>query len=246
LRGASGVGVGAVTSLSYAYFFAAVLVAATATSLSIISTAELTRRSVDAEAAVEHVVHGSWLCLPPIAAAAGVFALAGDRISAAVLGDAFSGEVGAELSRLVVVLAPWTIAAVGFSLAFPLLYVLERSRVLVPVAIGALVLDVPLSLALRELWGLEGLALALGLTTLGVLGALLLALSRRALLAAIASLVRVAFSVGGLAVLSFGAFALVSSDALAAAGGLALYVALLALVRPRGLREAWGYMRELH
>ena len=143
-------------------------------------------------------------------------------------------------------LAPWTVAAVGFSLAFPLLYVLERSRVLVPVALAALVLDVVLSLALRELWGLEGLALALGLTTLAVLGALLLALSRRALLAAVASLVRVAVSVGGLAVLSFGAFALVASDALAAVGGLALYVALLALVRPRGLREAWGYMRELH
>ena len=246
LRGASGIGVGAVTSISYAYFFAAVLVAATATSLSIISTAELTRRGLEAEAAVEHVVHGSWLCLPPIAAAAGVFALAGDRIAAAVLGEAFSGEVGQELARIVVMLAPWTIAAVGFSLAFPLLYVLERSRVLVPVALGALVVDVPLSLALRELWGLEGLALALGLATLAVLGALLLALSRRALLAAVVSLVRVAVSVGGLAVLSFGAFALVASDALAAAGGLALYVVLLALVRPRGLREAWGYMRELH
>jgi hypothetical protein len=246
LRGASGLGVGSVTSFSYAYFFAAVLVAATATSLSIISTAELTRRDVEAEAAVEHVVHGSWLCLPPIAAAAGVFALSGDRIAAAVLGDAFSGEVGAELSRLVVVLAPWTVGAVGFSLAFPLLYVLERSRVLVPVAIVALVVDVPVSLGLRELWGLEGLALALGLTTLGVLAALLLALSRHALLSAVASLFRVAVSVGGLAVLSFGAFALVTSDALAAAGGLALYIVLLALVRPRGLREAWGYMRELH
>jgi hypothetical protein len=246
LRGASGIGVGAVTSFSFAYFFAAVLVAATATSLSIISTAELTRREVEAEAAVEHVVHGSWLCLPPIAAAAGVFALAGDRISAAVLGDAFSGEVGAELARLVVVLAPWTIAAVGFSLAFPLLYVLERSRVLVPVALGALILDVPISLGLRELWGLEGLALALGLTTLGVLGALLLALSRRALLAAVASLVRVAVSVGALAVLSFGVLSLVADDVLAAGGGLAVYAVLLALVRPRGLREAWWYMRELH
>jgi hypothetical protein len=36
------------------------------------------------------------------------------------------------------------------------------------------------------------------------------------------------------------------SSALAAVGGLVLYVALLAVVRPRGLREAWGYMRELH
>jgi hypothetical protein len=99
---------------------------------------------------------------------------------------------------------------------------------------------------LRELWGLEGLALALGLTTLGVLGALLFALSRRALVAAVVSLVRVALSVGALAVLSFGALAILTSDALAAAGGLVVYVVLLALVRPRGLREAWGYMRELH
>jgi peptidoglycan biosynthesis protein MviN/MurJ (putative lipid II flippase) len=246
LRAASGLGVGSVTSFSYAYFFAAVLVAASATSLSIISTAELTRRGVEAEAAVEHVVHGSWLCLPPIAAAAGVFALVGDRIAEAVLGDAFSGDVGEELAQLVVALAPWTIGAVGFSLAFPLLYVLERSRVLVPVALVALVADVPLSLALRELWGLEGLAVALGLTTLGVLGALLLALSRRALVAAVVSLLRVAVSVGALAVASFGALALVADDALAAGGGLAAYAVLLALVRPRGLREAWGYMRELH
>jgi O-antigen/teichoic acid export membrane protein len=246
LRAASALGVGSVTSLSFAYFFAAVLVAATATTLSIIATAELTRRGGEAEEAVEHVIHGAWLSLPPIAAAASVFALVGDRISGAVLGDAYAGEVGEELARLVVALAPWTVAAVGFSLAFPLLYVFERSRVLIPVAIGALLVHVPLSLALREAWGLEGLALALGLTTLGVLAALLLALSRHALAAAATSLVRVAAWVVGLAMVTFGALALVASDAVAAAGGLAAYAALLALSRPRGLREAWGYVRELH
>lgn len=246
LRGASGLGVGAVTSLSYAYFFSAVLVAATATSLSIISTADLTRRGLRAETAVAHVVHGAWLSLPLIAAAAGVFALAGDRIAGSVLGEAYSGEVGAELARLVVALAPWTVGAVGFSLAFPLLYVVERSRVLFPVALGALVVQVVLVLALRALWGLEGLALALGLSTLGVLAALLLALSRRALLDAALSLARIAAVVAVLAALSFGIFALVSSDATAAAGGLCAYAALLLVVRPRGLREAWGYVRELH
>jgi O-antigen/teichoic acid export membrane protein len=245
LRGASGVGVGAVTSLSFAYFFAAVLVAATATSLSIISTAELTRRGVAGAEAVSHVVHGAWVSLPPIAAAAGVFALVGDRIAGSVLGEAYSGEVGHELARLVVVLAPWTVGAVGFSLAFPLLYVLERSRVLVPVAVGALAIHVPLSLALRAAWGLEGLALALGLSTLGVLAALLLALSPRALLDAAGSLARVAAWVAALAAVSFGLFALVASDAVAAGGGLGAYVVLLALFRPRGLREAWGYVREL-
>jgi O-antigen/teichoic acid export membrane protein len=246
LRGASALGVGSVTSLSFAYLFAAVLVAATATSLAIISTAELTRRGVAGEEAVSHVVHGAWVSLPPIAAAAGVFALVGDRIAAFVLGDAYSGEVGAELARLVVVLAPWTVGAVGFSLAFPLLYVLERSRVLVPVALGALAVHIPLSLVLRSAWGLEGLALALGISTLGVLAALLFALSPRALLAAAGSLARVAAWVGAIAAASFGIFALVASDAVAAAGGLGAYALLLALFRPRGLREAWGYVRELH
>jgi hypothetical protein len=56
----------------------------------------------------------------------------------------------------------------------------------------------------------------------------------------------VAVSVGALALLSFGALALVADDALAASVGLAVYAVLLALVRPSGLRQAWGYMRELH
>jgi peptidoglycan biosynthesis protein MviN/MurJ (putative lipid II flippase) len=246
LRLATELGVGAVTSLSYAYFFAAVLVAATATSLAAISAAPLTRRGMEADDAVAHIVHGSWLSLPAIAAAAGVFALAGDQIAGWVLGDEFSGDVGQELSRLVVVLAPWMVAAVGFSLSFPLLYVAERSRVLVPVAVGALFVHVPLALALREVWGLEGPALALGLSTLGVLAVLLLALSARALARAAAGLARVALTVGLLVAASFGVAAFVLSDAAAAVVGLGVYAALLGLIRPRGLRDAWAYLHRLH
>src|SRR5215210_2491928 len=242
LRLAASLGVGAVTSFSFAYFFAAVLVAGTATSLSIISTAELTRRNVDPAEAVAHVVHGAWLSLVLIGAAAGVFALVGAPIAAAVLGDAYSGDVGVELGRLVVALTPWMVGAVGFSLAFPLLYVLEKSRVLLPIAIGA----VPLAIALRELWGLEGLAVALGISTLVVLAALLFALSRRALAESALSLARVAGVVALLAGASFGLLSLVAGDAVAAVAGLAAYTALVALLRPRGLREAWGYVRELH
>ena len=246
LRLAAALEVGAVTSFSYAYFFAAILVAATATSLSVVSTAELTRRGIDARDAAAHVVHGAWLSLAVIAPAAGVFALAGDRIASSVLGDAFSGEVGAELARLVVVLAPWTLASVGFSLAFPLLYVVERHRVLVPIALGAVALHVPVALALREALGIEGLAVALGITALGVLAALLFALSPRALADAAFALARVAVAVGLIVAASFGLAALVLSDAFAALAGLAVYGALLALLRPRGLREAWTYLRELH
>jgi peptidoglycan biosynthesis protein MviN/MurJ (putative lipid II flippase) len=246
LRLASALGVGSVTSFSYAYFFAAVLVAGTATSLAIISTAELTRRNVDPDEAVAHVVHGAWLSLVLIAGAAGVFALVGAPIASSVLGDAFSGDVGAELGRLVVALSPWMVASVGFSLAFPLLYVLERSRVLVPIAIGAVVVHVPVALALRSLWGLEGLAVALGISTLLVLGALLYALSARALSEAAVALVRVAMSVGAFALVTFGMLSLVADDTLAAVVGIVAYAGLIAVVRPRGLREAWGYVRELH
>jgi hypothetical protein len=246
LRLATALGVGAVTSLSYAYFFAAILVAATATSLSVISTAPLTRRGLEAEAAAEHIVHGSWLSLPLIAAAAGVFALEGDRIAASVLGEDFSGDVGTELSRLVVVLAPWTVAAVGFSLSFPLIYVLERGRVLVPIALAAPLVHLPLSLVLRAAWDEKGLALALGISTFGVLGALLVALSPRALALAAVGLGRVAAVVGGLAALAFGGCSLVLSDAPAAVSGLVVYVILLGLLRPRGLRESWSYVRALH
>jgi peptidoglycan biosynthesis protein MviN/MurJ (putative lipid II flippase) len=246
LRLAAELGVGSVTSLSYAYFFAAVMVAATATSIAAISAAPLTRRGVESDEAVAHVVHGAWLSLPVVAAAAGVFALAGDQIASWVLGDDFSGEVGVELSRLVVTLAPWMVAAVGFSLSFPLLYVLERSQVLVPVAIGAVAVHIPLSLALRGLWGLEGLALALGLSTLGVLAVLLLALSPQALERASAALARIALAVAALVAASFGVAALVLSDAAAAVAGLGGYALLLAVVRPRGLREAWAYVHGLH
>jgi peptidoglycan biosynthesis protein MviN/MurJ (putative lipid II flippase) len=246
LRLAAELGVGSVTSLSYAYFFAAVMVAATATSIAAISAAPLTRRGVESDEAVAHVVHGAWLSLPVVAAAAGVFALAGDQIASWVLGDDFSGEVGVELSRLVVTLAPWMVAAVGFSLSFPLLYVLERSRVLVPVAIGAVAVHIPLSLALRGLWGLEGLALALGVSTLGVLAVLLLALSPQALERASAALARIALAVAALVAASFGVAALVLSDAAAAVAGLGGYALLLAVVRPRGLREAWAYVHGLH
>src|SRR5262249_31649965 len=80
LRLAGSLGVGAQSSLSYAYVFSATLVAATASALSLISAAPLTRRGVDAESAARHVVHAAWLSLVGIAAATGVFSLVGGRL----------------------------------------------------------------------------------------------------------------------------------------------------------------------
>src|SRR5436305_1005053 len=138
LRFAGGLGAGKATSLNYAYLMAAVLVVATASSVALISSAPLTRRGIDVEEAITHVVHSSWLSLALIAAAAGVFALAGGRVVGPILGGAYGGEVGRELGRLVAYLAPWMVVSVAFTLTYPLLFVLERSRGLVAIALAGL------------------------------------------------------------------------------------------------------------
>ena len=141
LRFAAGLGVGTQTTLSYGYVIAATLVAATASALALVSSVPLTRREPDAGAVAEHVVHTAWLSLTVILAAAGVFALVGGELVGALLGPAYTGEVGSELGRLVVWLTPWMVVTVAFAVAYPLLFVVGRGRGLVPLAVGALLVD---------------------------------------------------------------------------------------------------------
>jgi peptidoglycan biosynthesis protein MviN/MurJ (putative lipid II flippase) len=119
-------------------------------------------------------------------------------------------------------------------------------RALVPLAVAALALDIPLTWALREAFGLPGIAIAVAVSTLFVLGVLLFALSPRVLTLAARGLGRLAVIEASLAAASFGLLALVLGGFPAAGIGLALYGALLALLRPRGLRDAWAYVRALH
>jgi peptidoglycan biosynthesis protein MviN/MurJ (putative lipid II flippase) len=243
---AGGLGVGAQSSLSYGYVFAATLVAATASALSLISSAPLTRRGIDAESAARHVVHAAWLSLVGIAAATGVFALVGGRLASGALGSSYSGSVGSELGRLVVYLAPWMVVAVAFTVVFPLLFVVEKPSVLIPLAVVALAFHIPVSLGLRAWLGLYGLALALAASTLLVLVVLLAAVSPRMLELASLGLGRVALGLAALAAASFWIVSLVVSGVAAAVVGTVLYAAVLLAVRPRGLREAWAYVRVLH
>jgi len=245
LRFAGGLGAGKATSLNYAYLIAAVLVVATASSVALISSAPLTRRGIDVEEAVTHVVHSSWLSLALIAAAAGVFALAGGRVVGPILGGAYGGEVGRELGRLVAYLAPWMVVTVAYTLTFPLLFVLERSRGLVAIAVGGLAVSVPIVLAGRELAGLAGIAGALALSTALVLAALLVSVSGDVLWRTVVELGRLSLQVAALATIAFGLASLLGGFA-GAGLGLVAYAALLAALRPRGLREAWSYVRALH
>jgi hypothetical protein len=181
-----------------------------------------------------------------IGAAAGVFALVGGRVVGFVLGSAYSGQVGANLGHLVIYLSLWVVASVAFWVTFPLLFVLETPRRLVPLAVVALALDVGLSFALRAAFDLVGLVLALGISVFLVVGALMAFVSTRMLELTMKGLVRIALLVGALTFASFGVAELVANGFAAAGVGLVLYVVSLALLRPRGLVDAWRYARMLH
>lgn len=243
---AADLGVGKATIFSYGYLIASVFAAVTAGSVALVSSAPLTRREIDAEAAAAHVVHASWLSLALIGAAAGVFALAGDQVVEAVLGDSFSGDDGRQLVRLVLYLVPWMFASVAYTLSFPLVFVIGRPRILLPLAAGAVVVHVPVAWGLGKAFGMAGIAVGLAISTLLVLGVLLASFSPRVLATTAVGLGRLAIVEGALAAASFGLLALVYGGIPAAAIGLVVYAALIVAWRPRGLREAWAYVRALH
>jgi O-antigen/teichoic acid export membrane protein len=246
LRFAAGTGAGNVTSLSYAYLLAGMFTSATAFSLSLISTAPLTRRGVNAETAAEHVVHSAWVSLALVGAAAGLVALLGGRIVTALLGDAYAGDVGDELGKLVVYLSPWMVANAAFSITYPLMFVMHRTQHLIPLGVGALLLDIPISIVGRSLWGLTGVTVALGVSTFLLVLGLMASLSVRMLRLSVRGLARLSLLVGAATALAFGGASLVFSAVPAAAAGLALYALLLVAMRELGLAQAWHYVRALH
>ena len=246
LRFSAQLGVGRVTSFSYAYLAASTLVGATAFSLGVISSAPLTRRGLDAEAAGRHIVHAGWVSLSIVGAAAGVFALVGGRIIQFVLGDAYRGEVGRQLGHLVVYLSPWMVAWVGFAVTFPLVFVAGKRRALVPIALLGFGVCIPLGLGLRAVWGLPGIAIAVGLATLVIALGLMALVATETLVIAAVGLARLALAVGASSALAFGGLSLALPPIPASVLGVIVYVLLIASMRSFGLSEAWTYVRGLH
>jgi hypothetical protein len=201
---------------------------------------------VDAESAADHVVHSAWVSLAFVGAAAGLVALLGGRVVTAVLGPAFAGNVGDELGRLVVFLSPWMIGNAAFLITYPLLFVMHRTRLLIPLALAGVVIDVPISIVGRSLWGLTGVTVALGITTLLVVLGLMASLAPRMLWLTVIGLGRLSLLVGAATALAFGGASLVFGAVPAAAAGLALYALLLLAMRQLGLAQAWHYVRALH
>lgn len=235
-------GVGAQTSLAYAYLAASALVSVTASSLGLVSSVPLTRTGASRELVARHVVSASWLALALIGAAAGVFALAGPEVVEGILGDAYGGAVGGEVGRLVVVFSPWMAASVGVGLAFPLVFVIERTRALPWIGAGALAVQVPLAWAAQVALGLDGLPLALALSTALVLAGLLRELG--AVAVAARGFAAGALVTAAIATVAFAPFALVG-PVLGGVLGVFAYAVLLLLLRPRGLISGWRHLRAL-
>jgi len=236
-------GVGSATSFGYAYLAASALVAVTSSSLGLVTAVPLARIGLEPAGVARHVVSSAWLALVAVGAAAGVFALAGASLVGAVLGDSYLADVGDELGRLIALLSPWMVFAIGFSVTLPLLFVQGRTRGLLLVSLGLVAIDIPLTWAGQVLAGLAGLSLALAATTLVALAVMLHRL--HATLPTLSALGRAALAVGVLGCVAFGLPALVLPPGAAAAVGLVLYTATLALVRPAGLRGSWRYLRSL-
>ena len=243
-RFASGLGTGRATTFSYAYLIAAFLVAVTAASAALVTTVPFAREGSSPHRVARHVVAISWLSLAVVAAAAGVFALAGESIVRRVLGSGYGGGTGAELGRLVVYLAPWMVASVALTVAYPLVFVRGRAWWLPLLAGAAVVAHALLEWLLRDAFGLAGVAVGLGVTTALVLVVLLAWLG--AAVAALRGIVIAAATCGVVALAAFGLPRLVLAPVAAAVSGLILYGALLAVWRPAGLRHAFGYMRDLN
>jgi hypothetical protein len=242
-RFANGLGTGDATTFSYAYLIAAFLVAVTASSIALVTTVPFAREGSAPERVARHVVSVSWLSLALVAAAAGVFALAGATVVRRVLGSSYGGSTGAELGRLVVYLAPWMVASVAVTVAYPLVFVRGRARWLPALAAVVLLAHVLIEWAGRAAFGLGGIAGGMALTTVLVLVALLASL--QALRRSLAGLAVAGVTLGGLAAAAFGIPRLVLGPVAAAAVGLVVYVVVLAAWRPAGLRHAWAYVRAL-
>lgn len=236
-------GVGAVTSLGYAYIAGSAVITITSSALALVTSVPLTRSALDPEHVARHIQSSSWIGFIAVAAATGVVALVGPLLAEAILGGAYGDSVGRDLGRLVVTLAPWMLVTVGIVAAFPLAFVVGRGGALPVVALAVVAVQLPLAWFGDALAGVYGLAGALAVST--GLGLVLVLRILEAMRLALRGLAAAAGVVSGLALLAFVPPGLLLEPGVAALCGTALYACALAVVRPAGLRSGWNYLRAL-
>ena len=175
-----------------------------------------------------------------------MFALAGATVARHVLGAKYGGGTGAELGRLVVYFAPWMVASVALTIAYPLLFV-ARPRALAAAARRRCAARAGAARVgrARARSASSGLAGGLAITTALVLAALLVGL--RALRMTLARRRRRRpSSAAALAALSFGVPRIVLGPFSPPPPSASSSTRSCSCVwRPPGLRHAWAYVRAL-
>jgi hypothetical protein len=242
-RLASGLGAGRGTSFSYAYLIAAFLVAVTAGSSALVTTVPFARGAISPERIGRHVVAITWLSLAPMAAAAGIFALAGESVVRRVLGGSYQGEVGTQLGQLVVYFVPWMLASTIATVVYPIVFVRGRARWLPVLALAAILIHVPIELLMRWAFGLAGVAVGMALTSAFVVVGMLSSLKALGVVARGA--LAASAACGGVAVAAFGVGGALLGPLSGAVAGFLLFSLAFAAWRPRGMRDAWRYARGL-
>jgi len=169
--------------------------------------------------------------------------VAGAEIAGGILGSAFGDDVGAQIARLVVALAPYMVASVALSVTFPLVFVAGRSRRLPLVGAGVLAVHIPLAFAGQAIAGLEGLAIGLALTTALAFAWLLTLL--HAARSTTERLANALVAVAGCALVGFVPAGALLAPAPGVVVGLVVAAGALALLRPAGLSAGWHYLRML-
>ena len=237
-------GIGSVTSFGYAYLIAAAVVSVSASSL---GTGHRRASHPARPGAASRGTPRRGVAPGPRSSRSqrlqGFLPSRAPRSPAEILGSAYGDDVGTQIGRLVVAMAPYMVASVALSVTFPLVFVAGRGGRLPLVGLGVLAIHVPLAFAGQAIAGLDGLALALAVSTAVAFGWMLTLLhAARSTAGRLALAVAV---VAGCALVGFVPAGALLGPAGAALGGLALSAAALAVVRPVGLRTAWHYLREL-
>lgn len=236
-------GEGAVTSLGFAYIAGSAVITITSSALALVTSVPLTRAGLDPGRVTRHVVSSAWIGFIAVAVTTGVFALVGPQLAEEVLGGAYGDAVGRELGRLVVTLAPWMLVTVGIVAAFPLAFVVGRGRALPLAAVTVVGAQLPLAWVGDAIAGVYGLAVALAIST--CVGLVLVLRILGAARVALVGLGATAAVVSALAMVSFVPPGLLLAPGVAALTGAGLFVTVLLVTRPAGLRSGWSYLRAL-
>ncbi len=207
-------GAGAATVLSYAYLLASYLVAGTSTAVGISRAPDMVRGAQEEEwgtVVADTVPHGyryAVLVSAPILAAGVV---AASPVVEALLPTALGIGQADQLGRDILLMAPWTAAALLLNFAIPSLFALGQAKTVNALAPVALALHVAAALIGAQLGGVEGVIAAMAVAPL-LFAAVLIVLGARALLGRVTHEIATdTLRAGGLAAVAFGLGAGVAS-----------------------------------